>query len=97
MKKYGIGSGIFTIIFGIVFGFAAFMFFSIVAGVGSEDVDSVFLGALLALAFIPLIISGGVGIISGFITIILFITTVDRVRSAIKQAKFKRQQAANQS
>jgi hypothetical protein len=93
MKKYGIGSGIFTIIFGVIFTFSAYTFFSILLGVGADDVNSPFLGLLLGIVFLPLVLSAVAGVISGFLTIILLITTIDRIKSAIRQAKFEKQQA----
>lgn len=92
MKKYGIGTGIFAIIFGLITFFAAKIFFSILAGAG--DVDALFIGVFVALGGFMMIVSAVVGVITGFLTIALFISTIDRVRSAIKQAKFKKQQAA---
>ena len=90
MAKTGIGSAIFTIIFGVIFGISAYMFFSVVSGLSVEDLG-IFAGLGLALGGVMLIFSGVVGGISGLLTIALFIMTVDRVRSYRRQQKFKNQ------
>ena len=93
MKKYGIGSGIFTIIFGVVFGFCAYGLISLMLGLGAEDVNSPILGFLLGIAFIPMVIFAVVGIISGFLTILLLIKTIERIKNAVREAKVEKQQA----
>jgi hypothetical protein len=91
MKKYGIGSGIFTILFGVVFVFSAYGLISLLMGLGAEDVSSPFLGMLLGIAFIPIVLFTIVGIISGFLTILLLVKTIERIKSAVRQAKYEKQ------
>jgi len=87
MKKTGIGSAIFTILFGIITGISAYLFFSVLSGLNVEDLG-IFAGLGIALGGILLVGSAVVGGISGFITIVLFIVTVDRIKHYRRQSKF---------
>jgi len=87
MKKTGIGSEIFTVIFGIITGISAYLFFSVLSGLDASELG-IFAGLGLALGGILVIGSAIVGGISGIITIALFIITVDRIKHYRRQSKF---------
>lgn len=90
MAKTGIGSLIFTIIFGAFFAISAYMFFSVLSGIDVGELG-IFAGLGLALGGVALLFSGIVGGISGFLTIVLFIVTVDRIKTYRRQKKFQNQ------
>ena len=94
MKKYGIGTGIFTIIFGLIT-FLAFKIFFAIKGGTVDDLGAFF--AFLALGIIFLLLSIIVGIISGSITLIFGIITIVRIVKAISAPKDQPAQYSSES
>ena len=84
MKKYGIGTGIFTLIFGVITYLSWFIFFGIKGG---EVDDLGMFVAFLALGLIMLVISFIVGLISGGLTLLFGIITIVRIIKAISGPK----------
>ena len=90
MAKTGIGSLIFCIIFGVIFGFSAFLFFSVVTDLDISELG-ILAGVGAALGGIMLLFSGGVGLVSGFLTIALLLSAIDRMKTYRRQKKFQNQ------
>ncbi len=89
MKKYGIGTGIFTLIFGTITYLSFFVFFTIRGG-DVENLGEFF--AFLALGLVFLLLSLIIGVISGGITLLFFIITIVRIIKAIKGPKVDKTQ-----
>lgn len=90
MAKTGIGSAIFCLLFGVIFGFSAYLFFSVVSGLDIAEMG-IFAGVGAALGGLLIIFSGGIAIISGVLMIVLFIATIDRIKTYRRQKKFQNQ------
>lgn len=84
MKKYGIGTGIFTIIFGLI----TFLSFKIYFGIKGGNVDDlgIFI-VFMTLGLAMLILSFIVGLIAGSITLLFGIITIVRIIKAISSPK----------
>ena len=84
MKKYGIGTGIFTIIFGVIT-YLSFFLFSAIKGGEVENLGEFF--AFLALGLIFLVLTFIIGLIAGGLTLLFGIITLVRIIKAIKGSK----------
>jgi hypothetical protein len=89
MAKTGIGALIFMLIFGVIFAISAYMFFSVLSGLDIAELG-IFAGLGAALGGIALLFSGVVGGISGFLTIMLLILAIDRIKTYRRQKKFQK-------
>ena len=90
MVKTGIGALIFATIFGVIFGFSAFLFFSVVTGLDIADLG-LLAGVGAALGGLMLVFSGGVGLISGFITVALLVSGFSNLKSYLRQKRLQNQ------
>lgn len=89
MKKYGIGTGIFTIIFGVITYLSWLVFFAIKGGT-VDNLGEFF--AFLALGIIFYVLSFIAGIISGGLALLFGIITIVRIIKAIRGPKEPKQQ-----
>ncbi|MHA1111636.1 MAG: hypothetical protein ACTSRE_11080 [Promethearchaeota archaeon] len=90
MAKTGIGALIFATIFGVIFAFSAFLFISVVTDLDIADLG-LLAGVAAALGGLMLIFSGGVGLVSGFITIALLLSGISNLKTYIRQKKLQNQ------
>ena len=90
MVKTGIGALIFAIIFGVIFAFSAYLFFSVVSGLDIAELG-IFAGVGAALGGLMLVFSGGVGLISGFITVALLVSGFSNLKSYLRQKRLQNQ------
>ncbi|MBN2156709.1 MAG: hypothetical protein JW776_11770 [Candidatus Lokiarchaeota archaeon] len=88
MKKYGIGTGIFTLIFGFITYIAFRIYFLIRSGASEVD-DIGLLIIFVSLGLAMMIISFIIGLIGGGLTFLFGIITIVRIVKSTQESKME--------